>query len=128
MKHNQKKNHNLNLSEGETKIPSELKSMKLTQKDEKKSMESCVIENPKYPYGLTIRLENESIEKLGIGEIPESGKKMMVIAEVEVVGTNVRSMSNGKDHKSIELQITDMSLNDKEKKKEASDKLYGETN
>lgn len=63
-----------------------------------------------YPIGLSIRLEEEEIKKLGIDSPPSVGEKMELeaIAEVRSVSTTDDS-SNGKKRE-ICLQITKLSI------------------
>lgn len=61
-----------------------------------------------YPCGAEIRLDDAAIKKLGIGELA-AGQVVTITARasVEEVGSE---MVNGKAERSLELQITDMSL------------------
>lgn len=73
---------------------------------------------PKYPYGLCLYLDDETLEKLGITELPKVGTVMTLTAQVKV--TSVRSSetqtekSKGETdentNSSVDLQITDMEL------------------
>lgn len=77
---------------------------------------------PEYPYGLKISLQNESLKKLGIKEMPEVGQKMMVHAMCEVCSVSKYDSKEGGEVKSMELQITDMEL--MKNKKSDSEGLY----
>jgi len=103
----------------------DLKSMKITKSQQEKATKPSMMEYPQYPYGLSIRLDNDSLKKLGIKELPEVGEKMTVIAKVEVTSAS-QNKSTGGDSKNVELQITDMCLEDEGDAKEASKELYGE--
>lgn len=106
-------------------MSSEMKSMKIT-KSRSESMSLPKMSEPQYPYGLVVRLDNDSLEKLGMKELPKSGKKMKLLAVVEVIGSSQHTMKGGKDNKSVELQITSMCLESGSEKKDASKELYGE--
>lgn len=67
-------------------------------------------EQPEYPYGLRISLEDESLKKLDITELPEVGQAMILQAKVEVVAVTQYERKND-ESRTIELQITDMALN-----------------
>lgn len=101
----------------------ELISMKMSKK-EKTEMSSppSPLEMPSYPYGLNISLNDESIEKLGIKEMPEPGTKVMVTAMADVVSCSMSENEKGKDRR-MELQITDMGIM-QGSKKNTSDILY----
>lgn len=85
-------------------------SMKSTKKDRSDNVACCgQVDQPEYPWGLTINLENESIEKLGVNfkRFPV-GRKVKLVCEAEVVSASMESMKDGKDSKSIRLQIVSM--------------------
>lgn len=92
-----------------------LTSMKRTKKDTKKSKDLCCPTScgptDAYPYGLQVRLENESLDKLDLDSLPKVGTKLTLTAEVEVSSVSERDNS-GSDgpFRSLELQITKMSL------------------
>jgi len=75
-----------------------------------------------YPYGLTINLDQESFEKLGIKELPSVGSKMTIECMVEVCSVS-QYESKESENKSLSLQITDMAVAGK--KSNPADKLYG---
>jgi len=96
--------------------------MKLSKAEAKSMLGDCCpageSEGPKYPYGLSIQLNDESLKKLGITDVPAVGAKMKLIAEVEVVSTSQYARQEGTD-KDVSLQITSMALDTGAKKKSA---------
>jgi hypothetical protein len=64
---------------------------------------------PKYPYGLTIYLCDDTLAKLNLGDLPDVGTKFTLMALVEVTSNSQRQTQDGKDV-SMDLQITDMAL------------------
>lgn len=86
--------------------------------------EALTSEGPAYPWGLTLNLDDEAIEKLGIKTLPEAGETMMLVARVKVTGTNSEDVDGGKKRQSIRLQLTDMALEDGGEKTNAAEKLY----
>ena len=64
---------------------------------------------PKYPYELTICLDDDGLAKLGITDMPAAGAKMMMHATVTVVRTEARQTQEGVD-KEVKFQITAMAL------------------
>jgi hypothetical protein len=65
---------------------------------------------PKYPYGLTLNLDDESLAKLGITSLPDVGVAMTLTARVEVCSTSQYQNRDGKKDVSLSLQITAMEL------------------
>lgn len=79
---------------------------------EAKSMTGCVPDSsdgPAYPYGLTIYLDNATLAKLGITDLPDLGTKLTLHAEVEVTSNSQRQTQDGKTV-NMDLQITGMEL------------------
>lgn len=108
---------------------SKLVSMKITKADREPKADSVVseVEAPEYPWGLQVRLDEKAIEKLGI-DLPKVGSEQMLIAKVSVVSVS-SSAHNGpagkSKHRSIELQITDLCLEDAPaEKSDAAAELY----
>ena len=84
-----------------------LKSMKLPKKT-RTIKPLSVMEQPRYPYGLEITLNKESLQKLG--EKAESyivGKDLYIMARVKVSGVRIVDSENS-NNRSVDLQITDM--------------------
>lgn len=102
-----------------------LKSMKVSKAEaEESSKPSPEVDRPRYPYGLQVRLDNDSLEKLGIA-LPEVGKNLMLLARVSVTSVSSNKNLVGGNYSSAELQITDMCLEtDEGEGKDAADKLY----
>ena len=107
-----------------------LKDMKLTKDELSEKKEIVLGDRPKYPFGLHIHLNEESIQKLQLEELPEPGQKKILLARVVCEGVSSRETVDGGKDRTIELQITHMNLatsTDKERSshKETADKLYG---
>lgn len=110
-----------------------MKSMKLTASEAKhESMLMCCDSKPTYPYGLQISLNDESLEKLALAELPDVGIQMTLTAKVTVtaVSSNQQQGKDGetmKPNNRVELQITDMDISSGEEAGETSitEKLYG---
>lgn len=69
---------------------------------------SSMIDEPLYPWGLSINLDEDSLEKLDL-ELPKVGKKFTLVAAVEVTSVSSNA-SKGGESQSVGLQITDMCL------------------
>lgn len=107
-----------------------LTSMKLPPpKPEAPRPETVLASGPEYPWGLCIRLEDKSLEALGITKLPSVGDELMVTAKVKV--TSVRESEYQREggtaevDRCVELQITDMGLGKVEAEKDAAGALYG---
>lgn len=83
-------------------------------------------EAPKYPWGLCISLDDEALKKLGMDKLPEVGTKMRLMAMVDVSGVSTYSSQNNEGHRSMDLQITEMSLDEGgDSMSKAAGTLYG---
>ena len=105
----------------------ELKSMKMAPKEAKKAEEAFIDRDPpRFPFGLRVSLNDESLDKLGMKELPKVGEQKSLVAMVEVVEVSEHDSAGGKPRRRVELQITDMVLEkDKKKLKDIAAKLYG---
>lgn len=69
---------------------------------------------PRYPYGLTIYLDNDTLAKLGITDMPKVGGTMQLTATVKVTGTSERESQNkdgvAETNACVDLQIIAMEL------------------
>ena len=96
-----------------------MKNMKISKAEEPLSAAEVMYQGgPKYPYGLRLRLEPAVVEKLQLAKLPEVGQMLGLHAVVEVVGVNIENAENGGRDKVLELQITDMELQEKSKDNE----------
>ena len=97
--------------------------MLTSMKRSKPESSETEVETPEYPYGLSISLDDESMNKLGLGELPAVGDEMMVMAKVKVKSAGESEYEGEEKSRNVTLQITDMGL--KEEEKRAADKMYG---
>lgn len=106
-----------------------MKSMAYTReelKDRNDDVAEVENEGEMYPWGLCIDLNDESLKKLGITQLPQVGATYMLTASVKVKTTHQSRSADDKDRSSMELQITDMALAERggPSKSEQADKLY----
>lgn len=87
-----------------------LVDMTMSAEEAREEMEPTADDAQKYPYGLSISLDDESLAKLGITSLPEVGKQMTLTARVEVCSTSQYADRKGEAEKSLSLQITAMEL------------------
>lgn len=91
-----------------------LVSMKLTPAEAKAETDEGTAlatpdDQPAYPYGLTICLDDEVLAKLGMTALPDVGAPLTLMARVEVCSKSQYENQKGTDT-SLSLQITDMAL------------------
>lgn len=69
---------------------------------------------PRYPYGLQLYLDDDTLKKLGITDLPKVGSSMLAQITVTVTGTSQRATQSGKEGEEtrtcVDMQITDMEL------------------
>ena len=104
-----------------------MKSMKLDKKEKKQAVEPAMAEAPDYPYGLSVHLNNDSLDKLEVKKLPSVGDTFEVRARAEVRSVSASDSGSGKNRE-ISLQITDMEIASAEKEgKEAKSVLFDKT-
>jgi hypothetical protein len=105
-----------------------MKSMKLTKSES--TDEAMPVEAnhdaPAYPYGLRLELNDESMKKLGLEELPEVGETMMLTAKVVVERVSQNDTKDGGKRQDMSLQITDMEISEGKEKDDTpmENKLY----
>lgn len=87
-----------------------LVDLKRTAKERKKNSEPMKISGDDYPYGLTVHLDHEALEKLGIKNLPKAGGKVMLHAHAHVKSTEDRTEDGGKRRRSMSLELRKMAL------------------
>jgi hypothetical protein len=103
-------------------------SMKIDQaaRESRYAEKSIAMDAPSYPYGLTVNLDTDSLEKLEIDAADlEVGSTMTLVAEVEIVSAGKSSTAGGGESQNASLQITRMLLEDAPAK-DAAAALYKE--
>lgn len=110
-----------------------LKSMRLTPKRDDVDVNSTVLTGdapqeagPNFPFGLMISLDNDSLAMLKMDQLPDVGESFSMVARVEVVGTSERENNKGDSFKNVDLQITDMALEDEVEKRRPANILFGD--
>lgn len=87
-----------------------LLSMELSPTEAKQEV-ACEPDPPKYPWGLCIDLNEDSLKKLGIDTMPEVGSTMSIVARADVQSASESQYNGDKEKRmSLSLQITDMAV------------------
>lgn len=97
-------------------------SMKTTKK-EGLTEEAKDYEEPEYPYGTSITINDEKIAALGLDKAAV-GNEMMITAKVKVTSKSEYDSEDSGKNASIEMQITDIMVEAGDKES-LSDKMYG---
>ena len=84
-----------------------LKDMKLTRSEKTEEAEIAT-DTPDYPYGLTLNLDQDALEKLGI-ELPDVGDSFFVVAIAKVKSVS-EHQSDEHTSQDVSLQIEQLSL------------------
>ena len=101
-------------------------NMKMSRDEAKEyTLGAEVDDGPQYPYGLCIRLNDDSLEKLGITSLPKVGTEMTITAKVIVKSVSAYDRMNGEAEQDVELQITDMEIGAGKTQNDAAQSLYG---
>lgn len=93
-----------------------LKSMKIEREDLEREETSSLVNSrgPEYPYGLRIHLGPKELKKVGIvNDAPKIGDILGLHAMVQVVGIDLDENNMGGKDMRVELQITEMALQDR---------------
>jgi len=106
----------------------QMKSMKLSPADKKAEEKSMEVssDSQEYPWGLTLRLEQDTMDKLSTGEL-KVGDELMMQAAVRVTSVSSHDSEGSKTESSASLQITEMGLDAGSTNKEKADKLFPST-
>ena len=103
----------------------DLVSMKRDPKTEKKQRTLAEGPNPDpYPYGLEVNLDEDSLQKLGIAELPAAGGVVNLAAKAKIASVSSHDSTRGGKRRSLSLQITDLAL-DAGERRPAAGVLYG---
>ena len=75
-------------------MPHDLVDMKMSEKQSTNEFAVSAGKGPRFPHGLTISLNDDSMEKLGFGKLPAVGTEMIVVG----VGKVTRASENRGQH------------------------------
>ena len=102
-----------------------LVDVKRTKEDKKEEQERWkdVENSDDYPWGLSIRLDNSTIQKLGLGDL-DAEQPVKIVAEGFVSEDSVNKR-NGKTVRTLAIQIQKLAIAQEEEGPDASETLYG---
>lgn len=103
-----------------------MKSMQLSKPESEALVNPKPGDGPRYPWGLQLHLNAETLEKLGITGVPAVGEMLTVHARARVVSVSVRDEIDGDKQRNCELQITELAL-EPERAGDAAGTLYAGT-
>lgn len=107
-----------------------IKDMKLTPGEQKEQVgPPSAAERPKFPFGLSLHLSDETLEKLEMGnELPKVGQEMAIIGVAKVEGVSSEDTAGGKKRSHVRLQVTQLGVEQVSdaKLKRAAKVLYGD--
>lgn len=100
-------------------------NMQMSKEEAQETVEPKVDDAPRYPWGLCITLNEETMAKLGITDLPKVGSTVMITAKAEVSGTREYATQGQEEEKSMDLQITDMAIGAAPAETTPASTLYG---
>ena len=107
---------------------SELVSMKLSEKETKAMAEPSLVggekDAPRYPWGLSLNLDDDTLDKLKLSPLPKVGEKRLLIAQVEVTSVSSNQGPGKEKRESVALQITECCLEPATQRQAVEDALY----
>ena len=68
-------------------------------------------DDSKYPYGLSLRLDDETLKKLGLNELPDVGDEFHIMAVGKVTSTSENADGDNKSS-NVSIQITQMCVSE----------------
>ncbi|MDE2097466.1 MAG: hypothetical protein KGL39_09495 [Patescibacteria group bacterium] len=87
-----------------------LVDLKRTKAEKKADSNPSTYEGNDYPYGLTVELDHDALQKLGIDKMPKAGDTMHVQAHAHVKSVEERQHSGGKKSRRMSLELRKMAI------------------
>ena len=82
----------------------------MSKEETKEQSSPATADTPRYPYGLEINLDDDAIDKLGLGDGLSVGDEVMITAKAKVTRKSGYETLVGDAENSVALQITDMEV------------------
>lgn len=87
-----------------------LTNMAHSKAQSKKNDMPTKLGSEKYPYGLNLSLDHDSLKKLGLKHLPKVGSHVHIHAKAHVQSTEMRKHSDGNMSRNMQLQIQHLAL------------------
>jgi hypothetical protein len=102
-------------------------NMENTPQEAEEQVSPSVGDAPKYPWGLQLCLNDDSLDKLGVKTLPAVGTEVTIVAKATVAATRENATEGEGSSSSMDLQITDMQIDglDTDLFGRAAEMLYG---
>lgn len=106
---------------------SSLINMETSPAEAKEYTQPTIADAPKYPWGLCITLNDDSLDKLGVKTLPPVDTEVTIVAKAVVSRISENQTQGGDNCASMDLQITDLQLDlpDTDLLGRAAELLYG---
>ena len=89
-----------------------LKDMKIERKEVDEAKDTVLgSSDMDYPYGLSLNLDEETIQKLGMEKMPSPGNDVYIMAKASVESASITKESD-KQNRSLRLQIKKLNISD----------------
>lgn len=86
-----------------------LVDMKMSKKEAKEMTDPSPDDLPAYPWGLSLHLGDDELEKLGVADL-KAGEEVSIVCKATVTGSSSNQSLLGEHRSSIDLQITEMEI------------------
>jgi hypothetical protein len=106
-------------------MATKLTSMKLTKDERTEATGAPAMEAPRYPWGLSIDLNDDVLSKLKMTTLPSVADAFVLVAKVYVKGVRANETAESGKNRNVELQITALCLEDVDDAAEYADVLFG---
>ena len=102
-------------------------NMENTPQEAQQMVSPTASDAPKYPWGLCITLNDDSLDKLNVKTLPAVGTEVTIVAKATVSRTSENATEGSGNCASMDLQITDMQIDGLEADLfgRAAEMLYG---
>jgi hypothetical protein len=92
-------------------MATKLVNLQISAREQRKQMEpsSIATDGPRYPYGLAISLDTETLEKLDVGRLT-AGDTVLLVGKATVRSVSTSESEDGGKRRDVSLQITDLCL------------------
>lgn len=105
----------------------DVKRTKADKKAERERWEGDSTEGMEdYPYGLTVHIDDETMEKLGLaGADFDTGQPVMLVSEAIITEDRINTI-NGKTRRSMSIQLRKLAISQGDAQPDMATTLYGE--